>query len=149
MSPRPGPEPRIGDADREHAVQALSDHYVAGRLTKQEYDERSDSALAARTASDLGPLFADLPEAGASARMPLRAMAGPGPRSSPASTGGHGPHPSRPGSGRALPLLPILVLVAAVIAFASGAWWLVFVFGWLAFSRHGRCGGSGGRSRRW
>ena len=39
-SSRPGPELRIGDAEREAAVTALGEHYAAGRLTKDEYDER-------------------------------------------------------------------------------------------------------------
>lgn len=59
---RPGaPEPRIGDAEREAAITALGEHYAAGRLTKEEFDERADQAWAARTASGLWPLFADLP----------------------------------------------------------------------------------------
>ena len=56
-----GPEMRIGDAEREAAVQALGEHFAAGRLTKDEFDERSASAYAARTASALRPLFVDLP----------------------------------------------------------------------------------------
>ena len=46
-----GPELRIGDAEREAAVTALGEHYAAGRLTKEEYDERAERAWAARTAS--------------------------------------------------------------------------------------------------
>lgn len=56
-------ELRIGDRDRESAVAALGEHYAQGRLTKDEYDERSDAAWTARTAADLRPLFADLPAA--------------------------------------------------------------------------------------
>lgn len=52
---------RIGDAERERAVMALGDHYAAGRLTKEEFDERTSSAWSARTAGDLAPLFTDLP----------------------------------------------------------------------------------------
>jgi uncharacterized membrane protein len=55
------PRLRVGDTEREAAVAALGEHFAAGRLTKEEYDERSDRAYAARTASDLHPLFADLP----------------------------------------------------------------------------------------
>ncbi len=55
------PELRIGDAEREAAVSALGDHYAAGRLTKEEYDERSADVYRARTRSALWPLFADLP----------------------------------------------------------------------------------------
>jgi len=54
-------ELRIGDADREAAVADLGEHYAQGRLTKEEYDERTDAVWSARTRSDLAPLFADLP----------------------------------------------------------------------------------------
>ena len=56
-----GPELRIGDSEREAAVAALGDHYAAGRLTKEEYDERAARAWEARTRSALWPLFSDLP----------------------------------------------------------------------------------------
>jgi hypothetical protein len=56
-----GPELRIGDAEREAAVSALGEHYAAGRLSKEEYDERASQAYQARTRSALWPLFADLP----------------------------------------------------------------------------------------
>ena len=52
---------RIGDAEREAAVTALGEHYAAGRLTLEEYDERTSRAYAARTLADLWPLFRDLP----------------------------------------------------------------------------------------
>jgi hypothetical protein len=52
---------RIGDAEREQAVQALGEHLRAGRLTVVEYDERLERAFAARTDAELTPLFADLP----------------------------------------------------------------------------------------
>ena len=64
MSPErsPGGQPfRIADRDREAAVQALGEHYATGRLDKAEYDERSELAWAARTTSDVAPLFTDLP----------------------------------------------------------------------------------------
>ena len=57
----PQPEVRIGDAEREAAVAALGEHYAAGRLTKEEYDERAGIAWSAKTNSALWPLFADLP----------------------------------------------------------------------------------------
>jgi Domain of unknown function (DUF1707) len=52
---------RIGDAEREQAVQALGEHLRAGRLSVVEYDERLEQAFAARTEAELTPLFADLP----------------------------------------------------------------------------------------
>jgi hypothetical protein len=52
---------RIGDAERDAAIAALSRHYADGRLTKVEHEERIGLAMNARTDADLGTLFADLP----------------------------------------------------------------------------------------
>ncbi len=52
---------RISDADREAAVDLLGEQYAVGRLTKDEFDERSDAVWSARTQGDLAPVFADLP----------------------------------------------------------------------------------------
>lgn len=72
---------RIGDAERDQAVSALGEHFVAGRLTQDEFDERSDTATKARYADELAPLFADLPEPAGQVR-PTQAWA-PGRRSGP------------------------------------------------------------------
>ena len=60
---------RVSDADRDTAVTELSEHFQAGRLTQDEFDERSGTALRARTGSDLSSLFADLPNSDAGARV--------------------------------------------------------------------------------
>ncbi|MET0520955.1 MAG: DUF1707 domain-containing protein, partial [Jiangellaceae bacterium] len=52
---------RIGDAERDNAAQALGEHYATGRISKEEYEERSEQVWAARFQADLEPLFADLP----------------------------------------------------------------------------------------
>ena len=51
---------RLSDADRDQAITRLSEHYAAGRLDKEEFDERSDAVWTAKTHADLAPLFADL-----------------------------------------------------------------------------------------
>jgi hypothetical protein len=51
---------RLSDADREDALARLSEHYAAGRIDKDEFDERSDAVWTARTGADLAPVFADL-----------------------------------------------------------------------------------------
>ncbi|WP_052462713.1 DUF1707 SHOCT-like domain-containing protein [Nigerium massiliense] len=61
MTSEPVPQ-RISDADRDAAVEMLREHYEAGRLDESEFEDRMATALAARIASDLDPLFADLPE---------------------------------------------------------------------------------------
>jgi hypothetical protein len=52
---------RLSDADREAAMDLLSEQYAVGRLTKDEFDERSDAVWSARTRGDLAPVFVDLP----------------------------------------------------------------------------------------
>jgi hypothetical protein len=52
---------RVSDAERDRAVSELSEHFQAGRLTAEEFDERSGQALRARTGADLACLFTDLP----------------------------------------------------------------------------------------
>ena len=52
---------RVSDADRDRAISELSGHFQAGRLTADEFDERSGQALQARTGKQLAALFADLP----------------------------------------------------------------------------------------
>jgi len=55
---------RIGDAERDEVAAALREHYAAGRLTSEEFDERLEACLAARTAGDLQTLTLDLPRLG-------------------------------------------------------------------------------------
>jgi hypothetical protein len=57
---QPAPALRIGDRERHRTVDALSAAFADGRLTPEEFDERSTAALAARTADDLTALTADL-----------------------------------------------------------------------------------------
>lgn len=52
---------RVSDAERDATVAELSQHYQQGRLTAEEFDERSAQALAAKTGDQLHALFVDLP----------------------------------------------------------------------------------------
>jgi hypothetical protein len=52
---------RAADADRERVASLLNTAYTEGRLTKDEFDDRLESAFAARTYADLNALLADLP----------------------------------------------------------------------------------------
>ncbi|MFR9731074.1 DUF1707 domain-containing protein [Saccharopolyspora sp. MS10] len=54
---------RIGDAERETAINRLGEHLTAGRLDVVEYDERCATAAGARSRAELDALFADLPGA--------------------------------------------------------------------------------------
>lgn len=72
--PRPdtGPDDdrlKIGDAERSAAAAALSRHWAAGRLTAEEFEQRTAAVWSARTGSALTELFQDLPAEGAAAAM--------------------------------------------------------------------------------
>lgn len=53
---------RASDADRDAVVTVLRDAYTAGRLTLEEFGERTSAAYAGKTWGDLRELTADLPE---------------------------------------------------------------------------------------
>src|ERR1700712_3092440 len=52
---------RIGDTERNAAVNALGEHMTTGRLDLDEFGTRSAKASSARTVGELRQLFADLP----------------------------------------------------------------------------------------
>jgi hypothetical protein len=54
-------EVRASDADRDQIVETLAAANAEGRLSLDEYAERSEAALTARTLGDLAGLTADLP----------------------------------------------------------------------------------------
>jgi uncharacterized protein DUF1707 len=55
------PDLRVSDAERADVADRLSKHYGDGRLDRDEFNERLDQAMKAKTRSDLTGLFADLP----------------------------------------------------------------------------------------
>jgi hypothetical protein len=79
--PAPGGERgqmRAADADRDRAVNYLTTAYTEGRLGKDEYDARLETALVARTYAELDQVVTDLPGA----------RVGPVPRRGPTPTNG-------------------------------------------------------------
>jgi hypothetical protein len=52
---------RASDADRDRTTALLREHHAAGRLTAEEFDERMNAALDAKTLGELDDLLADLP----------------------------------------------------------------------------------------
>jgi hypothetical protein len=99
---------RASDAERDQTVTELRRHLVDGRLTMEEFDERSGAALRARTRRDLLATLRELPS-----RVERR-------RASP------------PRSATTAPVLPALapaLVVAALVAVAaiSGGWWLLWL----------------------
>lgn len=112
--PAPGPVPprqlRVGDTERESAVQALSEHFAAGRLRKEEFDARLEAAMTARTYAELDALFPDLPPLYGATPVPVS-----GPATAPAL---------RPAgvAARRLPMPPMaLFVILALLALALEA----------------------------
>jgi Domain of unknown function (DUF1707) len=52
---------RVSDAERDRALSELGDAFQAGRITPEEFDQRSTLALSARTGEELIAPLADLP----------------------------------------------------------------------------------------
>jgi len=62
---------RAADADRDRVAAIVGEAYSEGRLSKDEYDARLDSALSARTYADLDQVVTDLPPAQATVPSPM------------------------------------------------------------------------------
>lgn len=52
---------RAADRDRDQVAEALREHYAQGRLTMEEFDERTTAAASAKTIGELRTLTRDLP----------------------------------------------------------------------------------------
>lgn len=55
------PDLRASDEQRDRTAAEIRDHYAAGRLTEDEFNERLDAVYAARTQGELVELRRDLP----------------------------------------------------------------------------------------
>jgi hypothetical protein len=62
---------RASDADRDRTVEVLTAASAEGRLSLEEYSQRSEAALLARTLGDLASLTTDLPAAPQSEAAPI------------------------------------------------------------------------------
>jgi Domain of unknown function (DUF1707) len=77
---------RVSDADRDRALAELGDALRVGRITAEEFGERSELALRSRTGHELASLVADLPPASPpAAPAALAALAAPAPLTAPAA----------------------------------------------------------------
>ena len=61
LEPPSDPGLRASDADRERLVDELEQHAIAGRLTTDEFEQRTGQAYEARTLGELDALRRDLP----------------------------------------------------------------------------------------
>jgi hypothetical protein len=118
----PEPELRVGDAERRAAMLALDAHLEAGRLSVDEYGDRSAAAVTAVHRRDLAALFADLPAPHPS--LPRRAgdPAVPAvPVAGEVRPAGHDAVVAHPGAGLALGLLIMVVFALPAIIGAAAA----------------------------
>jgi hypothetical protein len=65
--PLHNPDLRVSDAERTEVAERLGHHYSDGRLNQDEFNERVERAMGAKTQSDLTGLFDDLPSLDAAA----------------------------------------------------------------------------------
>ena len=119
VRPAPGPDVRVSDSDRHAVIDDLQRHTADGRLTLDEFEERVDDVLRARTGAELAATTRDLP----------------------ATTG---PAPARPRAS-GLPIKTVVVVSAVIALVAAGLWWVLIP----AFFLFGGCGhhGAGRRHR--
>ena len=97
------PNMRVSHAERTDVADRLSKHYGDGRLDEEEFNERLDRAMKAKTQSDLDGLVEDLPEPEAA-----RPVARPNPQ-------------PRPPGPRQFPRIAFLALVV-ILAIMVGQW---------------------------
>jgi hypothetical protein len=95
---------RAGDGDRDAFVAILREQHLAGRLDSDEFQERLDACMAAKTYADLDRLVTDLP----------------------------GDRDERPRGGRPwrthpwpLALVPLALIAAIVVGTGHHAWFLI------------------------
>jgi hypothetical protein len=135
---------RASDNDRERVVAALREAFSEGRLSLDEFDERSSAAYAAKTWGDLRELTGDLPsppilstqtqstQTQSAQQQSMRVPALPETPVSPMSSVGSDvtrtvPHRPRP-FGRLLPVVFVWALIAAAAGSAHLAAVLAVVF---------------------
>jgi hypothetical protein len=109
---------RVSDADRDRAVAELSAQFQIGRLTQEEFGERSGRALQARTGHELTELFADLP-LGPEAAADIAPVAGAGPAPGAMTSVGGSP-PARRIPRKYVVLCVIAVIIASARVVVNG-----------------------------
>jgi len=103
---------RASDADRDAVLSDLGEHFQAGRLTAEEFDERAGRALAARTWGELKELLRDLPATRPGPHVPAAASSAPWPER---SAGHRAPAP--------IAVLAVIAIAVAVsVGLAHGVW---------------------------
>jgi hypothetical protein len=141
---------RASDGDREKVVQALQEQVGEGRLTLQEFEERSTAVYEAKTIGDLRKLLADLPVDVFPQPAPPFAMGAWGPYPMPAVPPWQQQRIVRAGGARPNPLVFVLLAFVVFAAVGSAVTVLPYLFpliilGFVLL----RLGARGGRGRRY
>src|SRR4051794_41466747 len=125
---------RIGDQERDQAAECLREHIASGRLDAAEFDERLGAALSARYATDLEPLFGDLPLPHPAAIEPAVRIADPAPATQPTedldagpAVGCGGGGPPRAAGGNAAGVVVLAPPLAVRDDVRWGPWGLLVV----------------------
>jgi uncharacterized membrane protein len=105
------PDLRVSDAERTDVAERLGRHYSDGRLNQEEFNERVERAMTAKTQSDLSGLFDDLPSLDEHPEVPAR-------------------RERRRSHHKALVLVLVIVLAVTI----GHAFWWFFMPSWLAVS---------------
>jgi hypothetical protein len=142
VCPVPGdPRIRASDADRDRAASLLREHHAAGRLTAEEFHERMEAALNAKTLGEIDDLLSDLPVIDLY-RLPHESMRRPAslPHSSlmPRDPGAAEPVRFSPGTlamGAWAVVTGVLIAIWAVAAVVGVGtwlpWWLLVAIPWI------------------
>jgi len=110
---------RASDKERESVVDVLRDAYTDGRLTLEEFDDRTSAAYASKTWADLRELTTDLPvQPVLGADLPQRY---PHPQPAPQYMLPAVPRPRQGGRDRPLGRLLPVIFVWIMIAAAAGS----------------------------
>jgi Domain of unknown function (DUF1707) len=118
---------RASDQERESVVAVLRDAYAEGRLTLEEFEERSSAGYAAKTWTELRELTADLPvQPLLGADLNHRSQAAR-PQAAPPALRPHQARRNRP-LGHLLPILFVWILIEAAAGSPDMAAALSFVF---------------------
>ena len=136
------PRIRASDAERDRAAALLREHHAAGRLTAEEFHDRMNKALDAKTIGEIEELMEDLPaidlyqlpDASLRRLPPHR-----GQSLLPADSGGSGsPVRFTPGAvamGAWAVVTSALVAIWAVAAVVGGGtwfpWWALIAIPWI------------------
>lgn len=129
------PPVRASDADRQRVADLLREHTSAGRLTMEEYEQRLDAALAAKTVVELRPLLADLPVP-LDEVLPLATE--PAPAAAPARQVAHSGAAGLASLRWPLVVVAFVVVAAGVMLLSRGMAWPLLIGGLVIFGGGGR-----------